>query len=496
MSISERSTQSQATSDGLVPAYAPGAAGQRPAWMSPEQGFFTRARRTLRNRWWVILLFAALGTGAGIALSTTYDDEFTARATLLAAQPEPTGAVEQPEVSALNRERAINTQERLLELPRVAARAVATAPGGATRDEIAEAVDLEASEGADTLDVVATSSSAERAAGIANAYATVASTLSERLGGTRVEVVQPALGSEQTGSSPLVRNGALGLLAGLLVGFLVAGILDKLDRRLTSVEELEEIYELPILSRIPRSRSLGKRSQRRVDGEMLTTASGFSEEAEAFRILRANLRYFNVDRRVSSILVVSPLSGDGKSTIARFLAITMASMGDRVALVDADLRKEDPTAPSSQLRAEGLSLVLAGFDLDEALTEMPVAFDPVTQESRSLARLPSGPLPPNPSELLESERMRWVISELEQRFDVVIVDSPALVTVSDALALVPAVSGVMIVSGLGQTTRNAALDLRRQLALLGGRPLGVVGNFWTASGDSYYYGYHRAGAHD
>jgi polysaccharide biosynthesis transport protein len=243
-----------------------------------------------------------------------------------------------------------------------------------------------------------------------------------------------------------------------------------------------------VLSRIPRSRALNRRSRRSVTADPIQTATGFSEEAEAFRTLRANLRYFNVDRPVRSVLVVSPVSGDGKSTIARHLAITMASMGDRVALVDADLRKRD----GSGLGGEGLSLVLAGFDLDDSLTEVPVAFDPVTERSRGLVRLASGPLPPNPSELLESERMRWVIQELESRFDVVIIDSPALVTVSDALSLVPAVSGVLVVGGIGHTKRNAALGLRKQLTLLGGRPLGVVGNFWSAAGDGYYYGYDRA----
>jgi capsular exopolysaccharide synthesis family protein len=240
-----------------------------------------------------------------------------------------------------------------------------------------------------------------------------------------------------------------------------------------------------VLARIPRSRSLGRRAQSARGKDALTKASGFSEEAEAFRTLRANLRYFNVDRQVRSMLVASPLPGDGKSTVAHFLALTMAAMGDRVVLIDADLRKADPQAPDP--RSEGLSLVLAGFDLDEALTEMPVAYDPVSEESRSLVRLPSGPLPPNPTELLESARMRWVLGELERRFDVVLIDSPALASVSDALALVPLVSDVIIVSGFSQTTRKAALGLRKQVTLLGGHPLGVVANFWSPEGRGDYY---------
>ena len=186
-----------------------------------------------------------------------------------------------------------------------------------------------------------------------------------------------------------------------------------------------------------------------------------------------------------SILVASPLPGDGKSTVARHLAITMASMGDSICIVNADLRKQEPGVVPTP---DGLSLVLAGFDLESALTEVAIAYDPVSEESRVLVELPSGPLPPNPAELLESERMRWLIAQLERRFDLVIIDSPALVTVSDALTLVPRVSGVLVVGGVGQTMRSAAVDLRKQIELLGGRSLGVVANFAVAS--RRYYGYY------
>jgi capsular exopolysaccharide synthesis family protein len=274
-----------------------------------------------------------------------------------------------------------------------------------------------------------------------------------------------------------------------LLGLLLAYLLERLDRRIKSLEELEEVYELPVLARIPRSRSFSKRGRRGRD-EALTKTLGFSEEAEAFRALRTNLRYFNVDQTHKSVLVVSPVSGDGKSTVARYLAITMASMGDSVVLVDADLRKQESGVAPAE---DGLSLVLAGFELEQALTEVPITFDAVSQESRMLVEMPSGPLPPNPSELLESARMRWVIGQLERRYEYVIIDSPALVTVSDALSLVPQVSGVLVVGGFEHTTRRAATDLRKQLGLLQARPLGVVANFFSSQQSDYYYDYDKSG---
>jgi capsular exopolysaccharide synthesis family protein len=173
------------------------------------------------------------------------------------------------------------------------------------------------------------------------------------------------------------------------------------------------------------------------------------------------------------------MPGEGKSTVARFLAIAIATTGGRVALIDGDMRKLGQHEPSVEMDTEGLSMVLAGFELNGALTEVLVGFDPVAEESRSLFELSSGPVPTNPSELLQSDRMLWLLDELESRFDVVIIDSPALVGVSDALALVSRVSGVLIVSGMNKTTRDSARAVRKQLTLLRGRPLGVVANFWS-----------------
>ena len=284
---------------------------------------------------------------------------------------------------------------------------------------------------------------------------------------------------------PVLAYGLIGLGAAILLVLLGAPLARGLDWRIKDVAELEEIYGLPALAHIPRSRSLAKRGHG-ARAEATKNTVGFSEEAEAFRTLRTNLRYFNVDTPVRSILVASPLPGDGKSTVARHLAITMASMGDSVCLVNADLRKQEPGVLPTP---DGLSLVLAGFDPDTALTEIPIAYDPLSEESRVLVELPSGPLPPNPAELLESDRMQWLVRQLERRFDVVIIDSPALVTVSDALTLVPRVSGVLSVGGIGQTTRQAAVDLRKQIELLGGRSLGVVANF--SNQGRRYYGYYE-----
>ena len=125
------------------------------------------------------------------------------------------------------------------------------------------------------------------------------------------------------------------------------------------------------------------------------------------------------------------MPGDGKSTVARFLASTMASMGDRVVLVEADLHKPSSSMLNGKAPQVGLSSVLGGTELDDALVTVPVRVDAQTGDPRELTLLPSGPIPPNAFELLESTRMARVLDQLEREFDVVIVDSPALTHVSD-----------------------------------------------------------------
>lgn len=285
------------------------------------------------------------------------------------------------------------------------------------------------------------------------------------------ELVQRANVPTEPSSPPMTLNIALGVLLGGVLGLGMAAIRERFDETISSSEELEELYRVPVLMRLPRTRRLGSH------GAGLPN----SPEAEAFRILRSNLRFINVESGLQSILVSSPTAGDGKSTVAYGLASTMAELGDSVVLVEADLRKAASTARDATPRA-GLATVLRGMPLDDALQSVPIG-----DGSRQLARLPAGPSPEIPTELLESSQMRTLLLQLEARFDVVVIDSPALTQVSDTSALVALVSGILIVSRLGQTRRSAAQDFRKQLRLLEGRPIGVVANFAPSTRAAGYY---------
>jgi succinoglycan biosynthesis transport protein ExoP len=457
-----------------------------------------------------------------MAATLTQEKTYTATANLLfrddttLSTTTATGSISDPT-------RVAATNDALIALPTVAGRAARIAGDGVTAGDVRTAINISSGQESDVVEINATTPDPEKSAKIANAYGaayiafrreTDRSQLQEAidLAERNIEALQPSertsaqgerlqenldqlrqVQALQTGKADLVqraappdeasspnvkRNLVLGVLLGGIVGLGLGGLRDRLDQTLHTPEDLESVYRLPVLARVPKMRRIGRKQAQEAD-------EGW--ELEAFRTLRANLRYFNVSGRLQSILVSSPMPGDGKSTVARFLASTMASMGDRVVLVEADLHKPSSSMLNGKAPQVGLSSVLGGSELDDALVTVPVRVDPQTGDARELTLLPSGPIPPNAFELLESTRMARVLDQLEREFDVVIVDSPALTHVSDVRALVGEVSGVVIVSALNHTTRSAAQDFRKQIQLLEGNALGVVANLAPAPRGGYYY---------
>lgn len=491
--------------------------------MTREEGAIEQAWRIIRRRK-VIVLQALIGVPLiALALTLTMEKEYTATATLLFRET-PAAIGEAGGVVDPTREAATNGE--LVALPVVADEAASLINDAIPAGEIFESVEVTPAGNADTATISATTTSPQRSADIANAYGNAyiefrrnadreqvqgaidlaeerLSELSpEELEGPQGEALQGELDqlklnqALQTGGAELVqrataptepsspdlkKNLALGIVLGALLGFGLAALLERVDRRVRSSEEMEELYGLPLVGRIPRSSRLaGAQTAQAVGAQTM--------EGEAFRALRANLRYFSVDQRLKSILIVSPEEGDGKSTVARSLAMTMAEMGDHVVLVEADLRKGSAFRQVTGHPAPGLSNVLTGTPLESVLVHIGVQA-PSHSATRALAVLPSGPIPPNPSELLESQRMSEVLATLHDRYEIVILDSPALGAVSDALAVVPEASEIVVVGGLGKTTRDAARELTKQFSLLDKQPIGVIVNFAEAERAKYSHYY-------
>jgi capsular exopolysaccharide synthesis family protein len=489
-----------------------------PARLPDDEGGVERLLRLLRNRKWIVLSSVIIVPLAALLFSLSSAKQYTSQADVLfESSRQSSGSID------ISRQAATNA--KIVALPVIAARAATIAH--VTPAKMRAATSTSPDPNSDLIKIVAVASSPARAAAYANAYAnavvgfvrdtrttdlknreSVLSTylnslppaerqgsrgqaLSARLDQLRVQealqsdansqnvqFLQPARLPSSPSSPKTKRNAILGLLLGIALGIGLASLMERLNRGINTVEELERIFGLPILTRIPRLRAIRTASARQLE------VPPPGEAVEAFRSLRANLRYYNVDGQLRSVLVTSPMTADGKSTVADGLATTMAAMGDSVILVKADLRKS--SSWGQRTGGNGLSSVLAGGSLDEAIIQVPLSADGLISGERRVAVLPSGDVPPNPTELLESERMRRVLSELEERYDVVILDSPALAAVSDALPLVPQASGVLIVSRLRHTDRDLAGDLRQQLSMLGGQMLGIVANFSDPQRSSYY----------
>ncbi|MGP0048044.1 MAG: polysaccharide biosynthesis tyrosine autokinase [Solirubrobacteraceae bacterium] len=292
-------------------------------------------------------------------------------------------------------------------------------------------------------------------------------------------------------SSPRVtRDVAIGLALGLLLGILLALLLERQDRTLNDVDSIEEAFELSLLGTVPTSRSYARGlASVRNGGRPLGPS-----EAEAFRMLRAYLRYFNVDRELRSLLITSAASGDGKTTVACHLAETAAKMGSSVLLLEADLRRPSIAKLFGLGEVAGLSEVLiATADFDHAVVRVFDSADETSSSNGAAGRggsldvLTAGMIPPNPARLLESDTMQHVLATATSRYELVIIDTPPLTAVADAIPLITKVDAAVIVARVGKTTRDEASRLRSDLATMNAPILGVVANAASSAGQ---YGKH------
>ncbi len=272
-----------------------------------------------------------------------------------------------------------------------------------------------------------------------------------------------------------VRNMILfqGLIIGLVLGCFGALIRDYTDQGLRSGDDISEALGLSMLGSVPHmpgpSNPLGH--GRKVDLEPA------SDVAETYRTIRTAVFFGTPDRESRTILVTSPAPGEGKSTFASNLAIAMAQTGKRILLVDCDFRRPVQHRIFESRPGIGLSTVLAGHEaLDRAIQATGIA---------GLDILPAGPIPSNPSEILNSQSFNEVLEELSVRYEHVVVDSPAVMAVADARILAAMCSVTILVLRAQSTTRKSAMHARRALQSVGAAILGVVVNDTPRSKDKF-----------
>jgi succinoglycan biosynthesis transport protein ExoP len=313
-----------------------------------------------------------------------------------------------------------------------------------------------------------------------------------------IKVIDPAMVPSSPSRPNRARNILMAFLVGLVGGLGLAFLREYMDNTVKTPDDIERLAKLPSLAVVPAFASLDgpKRSRmskllnsasangKDMNVELVSYSMPQSQVSEAFRSLRTSLLLSQAGHPPQVILVTSALPREGKTTAAVNLAVTLAQLGDRTLLIDADLRKPGVTRALSlpEGKYAGLSSYLAGVSsLDLVTVPHPVI--------PNLCVLPTGPIPPNPADLLSSSRMQQGINELRSEYKFIVVDSPPVMAATDAVIVSVLVDGVLLVVRSGETPKEAFTRTRDLLTGVKCRMLGVLLNAVDSKAPDYYYSY-------
>ncbi len=295
-----------------------------------------------------------------------------------------------------------------------------------------------------------------------------------------LSVIEPAVPANSPVSPRVSLNVLLAALLGVLVGVAVAFIAEHLDDRIRDADTIQEVTGLSTLGTLPRLKN--PRGQDELH-TMTTLLYPRSAAAEAYRTLRTNIEFACVDKSLGALLVTSSLKGEGKTVTSCNLAVVFAMEGRRVILVDADLRSAGVHLLFDLPNQQGLTTLLRS---DEVGIESVVQ----ATEQENLSVLTTGPLPPNPAELLGSHRMRTVLEELRQRYDLIVCDSSPLQAVTDPAVLSTLFDGTLLVVDSDLSRQGAARLGSKALEKTGSHVLGAVLNRAPSAVTRAYAGYY------
>lgn len=310
--------------------------------------------------------------------------------------------------------------------------------------------------------------------------------VSQIQGSNNIQPIEPAIKQDKP-IRPRTLNNTL--LAAIIGGMLAVGIvflIEYLDDTIKSPDQILSDTGLSTLGAIAFIKG------DKPDERIITHTRPRDPISEAYRVLRTNLSFSAIDRELQDMLITSSSPGEGKSTTVANLGTVMAQMGKRVIIVDADLRRPVQHKVFSIPNNQGLTTAL----LDQ---HTPVMAHVQTTKIPGLSVLASGPIPPNPAELLNSQRMSQVMMELRLSADTVIFDTPPALTVADAAILAPQVDGCILVVEVGKTRRDTFTQAAQRMGKTGANLFGVVLNrlqLGRGGYDYYYYYYHYYGTYE
>ncbi|WP_328305212.1 polysaccharide biosynthesis tyrosine autokinase [Actinomycetospora sp. NBC_00405] len=425
-----------------------------------------KAAEAIRRRYTLVVLALIIGilASSAIALLRPLAYESTARLYVAAQVGDSADAVYQ---GSLVTEQRVTSYIDLLTSDRVLAATLERLQLTASPEDLRDRVTATNAPGSVLIDVEATAPTAPDAARLAETVSAVFIDLVNeierpaqpgRIQPVAVRVVQPATVPSDPISLPVAAIIGIGVFVGLAVGIGTALLVDSLDRTVRDAEQLSNVAGVPNLGEIPFVSNASRRS-------LLLDDQAPPSWSESLRQLRTNLQYVNLDRPPKTICVTSAVEGEGKTTTAINLAIASSLSGNRVLLIDGDLRRPSVASVLGLEEKVGLTSVLAGRVPAEQATQV---------WSSRLRAITSGPTPPNPSEILGSGQMSSLIAGLHRNYDLIVIDTPPVLPVTDAVALSPSVDGVLVVSRAGKTTTSQIDSAVKALQNVSANILGTV----------------------
>jgi len=442
--------------------------------------------RTLRKGWWIILLVTLLGAAAAFGLNETANRAYASTVTFYVSTPTEAAGGNAYQANQYAVAKILSYSE-VLNSDRLGRMIVQSDKGiDLTSAQVANEISGTTNLNTVVLTATVVDANSARSFRIASALSSQFKILVDQLDnrttstGVRGSTVDPQILNGPTLNavpvSPNVkRNLLLGVGAGLLLGILLALLRGLLDTSIRSLAALREVTGLPVLGSLYYD-SAAKRTP------ILVGPAVYSVRAEAFRQLRTNLQFVHVGNPVHVLVVTSSVPEEGKSTTAANLAILYAETGRRVLLIEGDMRKGRIAEYLGLEQAVGLSDVLAGnADISDVLQ---------TWNAAGLTVLVGGSVPPNPSELLGSYNMATLLGQLRDLFDIIVLDTPPLLPVTDAAVAATLADGVLLVVRQGKTSRTQVAASVRSLQAVDARVLGVVFSMvGKRSDDNKGYGY-------
>ena len=435
--------------------------------------------RVLREQWVVVVIAAVLAVIAAGTVAFLRPPEYTANLTMYVSAQTADDADGAYQGSLLSQQRVTSYVE-LVSSTRVSGEVIRRLDLPQTPEQLAGQITASSAPDSVLIDVAVTGSSPERAAQVANSVGDVFTRLVDELERPTaadgvppvvVRVVQPAAVPAAPSSTGLAVPLAFGLFVGLALGMGAALARNAMDTSMKSPERLREAAQAPILGVIAYDPQVPKRP-------LTLHEDAQSPRSEAFRQLRTNLQFVDVDHPRKVIVVTSSMPGEGKTTTLCNMAIAMAAAGSRLLVIEGDLRRPKVADLLGIERSVGLTSILAG----------QVRVEQVIQRwaGGRFDVLASGPLPPNPSELLASEHTADLLEELREQYEMVLIDSPPLLPVTDAAAVAPATDGAILVCRFKQTSQGQVQAAVAALQAVSAPLLGTVFTMVPSSGPGAY----------